>query len=66
VEDWLEELRVKVLARLAASGKAVACDDACVLQHLIGSGDLFGRTTSEQQETRNELLLSALAAAIID
>ena len=66
VEAWLEALRVKVLAKLAASGKAVDCDDACVLRHLTGDGELFGRTKSEQRETRNELLLSALAEAVDD
>jgi hypothetical protein len=64
VEGWLDELRVKMLGRLAASGKAVDCDDVCMLRHLTEGGDLFGRTKAEQQETRNELLLTALAAAV--
>ena len=64
VERWVEELRVKVLGRLAATAKGVACDDACLTGHISNASSLFGSTKREREEARDELLLTALAEVI--
>lgn len=64
MEEWVENLRVKVLGRLAAGGKGVGCDDACLVGHLTKPGALFGNTRRERQEARDDLLLTALSDAV--
>jgi hypothetical protein len=64
VIDWIEELRIDVMGRLAAREKGVGCDDDCLVQHLTRPGPLFGNSREEQVETRNALLLEALIEAV--
>jgi hypothetical protein len=64
VEEWVQNLRVKVLGRLAARGKGIGCDDACLIGHLTRPAALFGSTRHEREEARDDLLLTALADAV--
>ena len=66
VGEWVDELRVALLARLAARGTGVGCDDECVVRHLTKPSTLLGETREEQVEMRNELLLNALIEAVKD
>ena len=64
VVDWIEELRIDVMARLAEKEKGVGCDDQCLLGHLTQPGPLFGESRAEQVETRNVMLLEAIVEAV--
>lgn len=61
---WLDELQVRVLSRMAARGQGVRCEDPCVVQHLTSPDATFGATPREQVETRDAIMLEALAAAV--
>jgi hypothetical protein len=62
VAAWLDELQVRVLSRMAAGGQGMRCEDPCVVQHLTRPGTMFGATPREQVETRDAIMLDALAA----
>ena len=64
VERWLDELSVKVLARLAAARMPVACDEVCVVQRLTNPDSVFGANAREQREARDDLLVEALIEAV--
>jgi hypothetical protein len=66
VARWLDELSVKVLGRLAAARLATDCDQVCVVQRLTNPDSVFGGTAREQQETRDDILLEALIAAVTE
>jgi hypothetical protein len=64
VARWLDELEVKVLARLAAAGLPVACDEVCVVQRLTNPDSVFGASAKDRQEARDDLLIEALIEAV--
>lgn len=64
VRDWVEELRVAIMGRMAARGTSVGCDDECLVQHLTKPSTLLGATREEQVETRNDIMLDALVDAV--
>jgi hypothetical protein len=66
VERWLDALQVKMLARLASAGLPVACDQVCVVQRLTNPDRVFGATTKEQREARDDFLLEALSEAVLE
>ncbi len=58
-DHWLTQLTVK-----AAIVGQLNCDAACVVQKFAEPDQAFGRSQKEREETRNQLLLDALAAAV--
>jgi hypothetical protein len=64
VTDWVEEMRVGVMGRLAQRQKSVGCDNACLVEHLTKPGPIFGTSREDQVEARNDLLLTALADVV--
>ena len=64
ITRWVDELRVKLLGRLVARGKAADCDDLCLSGHLTKPDTLFEGTRRQREEERNYVLLETLAAAI--
>ena len=64
LDTYVERLRRKVVSRLAAAGRSVACDDNCVIGHLTKPGLLFGSSAREQREARDELMLNTLTEVV--
>lgn len=64
VGRWLDQLQVKVLARMAATGRPIECDHACVVLRVTNPDTLFGATRLEQREARDTVLLEAFAEAV--
>ena len=60
VERVVEEVQVDLMGLLVASGREPGCDEKCVIEHLTNPGALFGPTSRERRERRDELLLNAL------
>lgn len=66
IERWTDELRVKVVGRLAGRGLATApCDDVCVGRHLTNPETLFDGSRREREEERDRVLLDALTTAVL-
>lgn len=64
VGRWVDELRRRVLADLAARRQAVACDDGCVRQHLQTPAMLFGGPADQRAGKRDRLLLETLSHVV--
>lgn len=66
VVEWIEALRADVSGRMNAGGGGKSCDNDCLVGHLTAPGSIFGDSRDEQVETRNEVLLTTLSAAVRD
>jgi hypothetical protein len=66
IERWVDELRVKVLARLAGRGQAVECDDLCLAGHLTQADAVFEGDARARKAERDYVLLEALRSAVLE
>ena len=66
VERWVEGLRVRVLARLAARQQATDCDDRCVGAHLTQPEALFQGSARQRREERDDVLLDTFSRAVLE
>jgi hypothetical protein len=63
---WMERLMVHVGDAIAGTADVPECDLTCTVSQLGDPGDAFGESPKERQETRDLILLQALAEAVAE
>lgn len=61
---WLDRLQSRAGAMGPPGSPPAACDTACTVERFTKPGEAFGQSRKAREETRDQLLLEALAEAV--